>query len=244
MNRINVQNLEYNYITSGSEGLINSTKYGIFKRFIPLLPLNTKKNKEQKLILLDEIDDIKDDYANALMLVDSYLGDFLSGYIVAPCEGLPLNEIFLLPEEKLSVLKQLRQILINFENNGVIYEDIHFDNIFYDESTDKVKLIDIDNIKIDKYPKDTLSFLTKHYFNHGGKIEEKSRIYSFNLISYMLMYNCVSSYKFDYLSKNKNNVFYNKEVDKLVKNLLTTKVNTSCDNEYLIDMIDEKVLTK
>lgn len=60
----------------------------------------------------------------------------------------------------------------------------------------------------------------------------------------MLLYNCTSDYNFDYLIKNKNNVFYNKEVDNLVENLLSTKIDTLCDNEYLIDMIAEKVLIK
>lgn len=244
MNRINVQDLKYHYITFGSESIINSTKDGIFKRFLPSLNLEVKKNKEKKLILLDKIDELKKYYANINSLIYSINNDFLAGYIVKICEGLPLNEIFLLPEQKINALKQLKIILNDFENYGIIYEDIHFDNIFYDEKTNKLKLIDIDNIKIDNFSIDTISFLTKYYFNNGGKDEKKSRIYNFNLISYMLLYNCTSDYNFDYLIKNKNNVFYNKEVDNLVENLLSTKIDTLCDNEYLIDMIDEKVLIK
>lgn len=244
MDRINIRDLKYEYLTHGSEALIYKTEYGIYKEFLASMLKKVKDNKEKKIILLDEISELKEYYANPLILVDSFFNDFLRGYIIQPCEGRPFDEIFLLPEEKLAALKQTRDIINLFKSHGVMYEDIYFDNIFYDENTKKVKFIDMDNIQIGEYKKDMVSFLTHYYYSQGGKNQKNSMIFCFNLISYMLLSDHILDYKIQYLRDTKERFYLNKDANNLVNELLYTKTNASCDNEYLIDMIDEKVLIK
>jgi len=158
-----------------------------------------------------------------------------------------VNKIYLTKKEKIYVLKKLKEMLILFENNGIIYDDIHLGNIYYDDVTKKIELIDIDNIAINNYPKDLNSFLIQDYCYRGGKDGVNARIYAFNLITYILLINNYEEYDirklyetFEYNIK----IFNDKRIYNLCKNLVTGNINSNCDNEYLIDMIDEKILTK
>ena len=109
---------------------------------------------------------------------------------------------------------------------------------------DGFEFIDMDNIQIGKYEKDTVSFLTEYYYSQGGKNQKNSMIFCFNLISYMLLSDHILDYRIQYLIDTKEKFYLNKDANNLVNNLLYTKINNSCDNEYLIDMIDEKLLIK
>lgn len=249
METINVENLRYDSFRTkmGGESIVRKSELGLFKDFSPLTPHSIKENKRKKLIELDKISDIKEYYNKIICLVNNISNEYLRGYIVKPSNGYPLNEVFLLPEQKIDILKKLKKILLTFEKNGIIYEDIHFDNIYYDEKTDKLELIDIDNIEIGEYKKDLETFLLKSYYWYGGKNRKNGRIYSFNLISYMYLTNNFSDYDISILNKKfKQDIklFDSKEIYNLSKKLLTAELDSECDNIYLIDMLDKKVLTK
>lgn len=249
METINVGNLKYDIfgIKTGAESIVRKSELGLFKDFYPLTSHSIKENKRKKLIELDKISDIKEYYNKIICLVNNISNEYLRGYIVKPSNGYPLNEVFLLPEQKIDILKKLKKILLTFEKNGIIYEDIHFDNIYYDEKTDKLELIDIDNIEIGEYKKDLETFLLKSYYWYGGKNRKNGRIYSFNLISYMYLTNNFSDYDISILNKKfKQDIklFDSKEIYNLSKKLLTAELDSECDNIYLIDILDKKVLTK
>lgn len=161
--------------------------------------------------------------------------------------GLPLSKIYLPKKEKIDVLNNLKEILIIFEQNGIIYDDVHLGNIYYDDKTKKLELIDIDNITIGDYKKDLDSFLIKNYCYCGGQDGLNARIYNFNLITYILLINNTIEYNIAKLRQKFEcdiKTFDDKEIYELCYNLLNGKINTNCDNEYLIDMIDEKILIK
>jgi len=249
MEVINICDLNYNqyrkYMTS--EGIIHTCEYGLFKKFNITMPNEMKKNKEKKLLELDKYEELKDYYNKIVYLVNNIKNEYLSGYIIKPSLGLSLNKIYLTKKEKIYVLKKLKEMLILFENNGIIYDDIHLGNIYYDDVTKKIELIDIDNIAINNYPKDLNSFLIQDYCYRGGKDGVNARIYAFNLITYILLINNYEEYDirklyetFEYNIK----IFNDKRIYNLCKNLVTGNINSNCDNEYLIDMIDEKILTK
>lgn len=131
--------------------------------------------------------------------------------------------------------------------NIIIYDDIHLGNIYYDDVTKKIELIDIDNISIGDYPKDLNSFLIQDYCYRGGKDGVNARIYAFNLITYIFLINNYVEYdirKLNETFEQKIIMFNDKKIHRLCKNLITGNINSSCDNEYLIDMIDEKILIK
>lgn len=249
MNIINICDLNYDqlkkYITS--EGIIHNCEYGLFKKFSITMSKEMKKNKEYKLLELDKYEELKEYYNKILYLVNNIKNEYLSGYIVKPCLGLPLNKIILSKKEKIRILKQLKEILILFEKNGIIYDDIHLGNIYYNSDTKKIELIDIDNISINNYEKDLNSFLIQDYCYHGGIDGVNARIYAFNLITYILLINNVEEYDIRVLYESfEQKIKKTSEpyIYELCKNLLTPRINTNCDNEYLIDIIDEKMLIK
>ena len=249
MDVINICDLNYNqlekYMTS--EGIIHNCEYGLFKKFNITMPKETKKNKEYKLLEIDKYDELKKYYNKIIFLVNNSKNEYLSGYIVEPCLGMPLNKIVLSKKEKIMILRQLKKILILFEKNGIIYDDIHLGNIYYNINTKKIELIDIDNISINNYQKDLNSFLIQDYCYHGGIDGVNARIYAFNLITYILLINDIEEYNIRVLSETfeeKMKKISNHNVYELCKNLLIPKINSNCDNEYLIDIIDEKILIK
>ena len=249
MDIINICDLDYDqfekYMTS--EGIIHTCEYGLFKKFNIMMPKEMKKNKERKLLEVDKYEELKKYYNEIVYLVNNIKNEYLSGYIVKPCSGLPLNKLILSKKEKIKILKQLKEILMLFEKNGIIYDDIHLGNIYYNSDNKKIELIDIDNITIDKYQKDLNSFLIQDYCYHGGIDGMSARIYAFNLITYILLINDDVQYDIRLLYKNfeqKIKKINDPYVYKLCQNLLTPKINSNCDNEYLIDIIDEKMLIK
>lgn len=248
MDIINIRNLQYNnYGIIGTEGIIHTCNNDLFKKFHIMMPKETKRNKEIKLKEIDKIEELKKFYNKLLGLVYNYTNEFLSGYIISKSEGLPLNEVFLLPEEKIEVLMELKKILLEFNKYDIKYDDIHFDNIYYNYQTKKLELIDIDNIQIGDYKRDIDSFLIRDYYMYGGKNDDNARIYCLNLITYMLMIGRTSNYDIKELRKTMNRdqiIFENSDTLRLCKELLQPKIDSSCDHEYLIDMLDREILIK
>lgn len=248
METINIRYLDYNHnAICSSEAMLYNSSLGLFKRFNINTPMHIKENKKRKLLELEKITILKQYYNEIICLVNNYTDEYLAGYIIKPSNGYPLDETFLLPEEKIKILKKLKEIISLFEKNGVIYEDIHFDNIYYDKKSDKLELIDIDNIEINGYKKDLESFLTRKYYMYGGKNAKNARIFNFNLITYMYLTNNFSSYNIRDLIKSFNkdvSKLKSKKICKIFNKLLTAEINSECDNIYLIDMIDEKILRK
>lgn len=249
MRYINIADLEYqrNFGIMGSEAIIYKTNDGYFKKFNVTMDLKTRKNKELKLFRLDKYENIKQYYNQIICMVNNLTYDYLAGYIVKKAPGLPLDKINLASNEKIDVLKKLKKIIMEFEQMGIIYSDLHFDNIYYDQKTKKIKLIDIDNISIDELPVDLLSSLYKSYYSYGGYSFQNARIFVFNLISFMLITDKMSTYdihELNYQTYQKDYDFLNKEAIHLCNNLLNMNIYSDCDNEYLIDLIDEKILVK
>ena len=249
MDYINIKKIEYlsNLGIMGSEAIVYNTNYGLFKKFHNNMDNATRTNKELKLLKLLKYEDLKEYYNEIKYLVHNMTYDNLAGYIVEKVDGKPIDEIYLEFDTKLNILKKLRKILTEFENKGIIYSDIHFDNIYYNEKTNDIKLIDVDNIMMEGLPIDLLSTIYEDYFRYGGHDFNSSRIYTFNLISFMLLMNKLKSYDIAEINKTtlkKDYDYLNNEAIKICNDLLNIKIDSSADHDYLIDAIDEKILAK
>ena len=135
MDYLNIKNIAYksNLGIMGSEAIIYDTNYGLFKKFHNNMDIKTRRNKELKLLRLLKHEDLKKYYNEVKYLVHNLTYDFLAGYVVKKVDGRPLDEIYFEFDTKLNILKKLRRILTEFEDKGIIYSDIHFDNIYYNE---------------------------------------------------------------------------------------------------------------
>lgn len=153
-------------------------------------------------------------------------------------KGYPLDEIMLTFEEKILLLKDLKQKILRLQSENIYYFDLHFDNILclQEDSKLDVKLIDIDNVQIDKYSSDTNSFLLERYLKLGGKIYANALIYIFNIMSYHLL---MSYYDLENpLKINHEQIFIDKKSRLICNELFSSCIDNLCDHEFLIDFIE------
>lgn len=183
-------------IDGGSEALIynvesiNSSKPELYKQFQQ--NYNTVfKNKEQKLILLSENDTVKKDSITASKLVLNDDSNIISGYLMDKYNGKSLesDEDFLTYSESIQLLKQIRSILLKYWENGIYYFDPSVSNFLYTKNGDdfEVKVIDMDNVAIDKYTVDLYSDMLDIYFINGGKLNKNAFILAFNAFTLELL---------------------------------------------------------
>lgn len=228
-----LNNLELTQL-GGAEAEIFVTKdNNIYKEFHSNTSLKILKNKENKLLLLDQIKEVKDIYP---MIHGLVYNDKLTGYIQERFTGFESDEIFLTFEEKIDILKKLKNYIIRLKQNRIYYFDLMARNILIDPSDDnEIKLIDMDNIMIDKYNYDIQSNSVSRYLISGGKDIDSMLIYSFNYYSLLFVLGTSVTNLSLLDKKNIYDLFNNIEQKRLVKNLIRKKINTDCDNEYLID---------
>ena len=212
-----------------SEAIIYNTGENLYKKFLNSTPLSVLKNKENKLLVLDNIEEIKKYYNEIIGIVKNK--NTMDGYIVKRISGLQLSKLKVDFNKKLDILKEIRIVLDELKKYDVYYDDLNLNNIFY--TNGHVKLIDIDNTKIDIYPADIISSTNKKYFSFGGYDINSSRIFFFNCMT------------FEFLMNNSiNNIIYQKDLEilgdaakRLCNDLINYKIGSSADNEYLIDKI-------
>ena len=249
MEYISIDKLDYqgNFGIMGSEAIVYNAGDNLFKKFNLGLSKAARLNKEEKLLYLLNHIELNEYYNKIIYMVTSYVDQMLAGYVVEKVNGLPINKVDMDYNEKIDVLQKLKNILKCFEDAGIIYSDIHFDNIYYNKEKDEIKLIDIDNIATPSLPIDLLSSIYKDYFTYGGNDFDMARIFAFNKISFMLLTGKTDYYDIQELNQNvyqKDYESFNNEATHLCHNLLNMNIYSDCDNEYLVDLLDKKVLTK
>lgn len=218
-----------NFGIISSEAVIYNTGSLLYKKFLNMTPLSVLENKEKKLIILDNINEIKKYYNKIFGIVKN--DNVINGYLIGKIPGLQLSKLKVDFDKKIMILKELKNILEELRKYGVYYDDLNLNNIFY--TNNNVKLIDIDNIKIGIYPADIKSNPNKKYFLSGGYNMECARKFLFNSMSLEFL-----------TSKSKNCTIYQKDLDifnenakKLCNNLINYKIGSDADNEYLVDKI-------
>lgn len=249
MRYINIDNLEYqsHFGIMGSESIVYKTNDGYFKKFNINMNKKTRENKELKLLRINDYHQLKNYYNEIVYMVNNLTNEYLAGYVVKKAEGLPLGKHNLNLDEKIYVLKKLRHIIEEFNKCSIVYSDIHFDNIYYNKNNEKITLIDVDNVGMKGLPIDLYSSIYEEYFRYGGHSFDMARIYAFNLISFMLLTNKLETYNISEINQNtyQNDYnFLNDDAKKICRDLLNIKIGSRCDNEYLIDAVNEKILIK
>lgn len=240
---VNILDLSKTYKTDmcGSESFILKLENGneIFKYFTLDVSKESRINKKIKLNELAKIDEITDFTVLANYLVNGILNEYIAGYVMNYFNGYKLDEVLTSIDDRIKIIEKLKQYILKLKEYGILYNDLHLDNILcLDNGSDiTVKLIDMDNVTLKYFDKDTTSFLLQNYINLGGKDNFNAVIYALNLITYTLLTNQTSEYDIEKLKQVKTTQINNKDSITLVSQLLEGKVNTNCDNEFLIDMI-------
>jgi hypothetical protein len=219
MERINSLDIKKNFpYNSGSEALIYDIGGGkLYKEWLPTASLSKSKNKENKLLLISEIKDIRNFYPEIYSMVDSLLGIFPRGYILEKIE----NSNFKVQnyKDRIEVLKTIKDTLESFMKHDIYYIDLRIPNLKV-LSKNKVVFLDIDNIALSNYEIDLIPTFMNTYYKYHKYTDRSSVIAAFNL----------------FMDNYLKTVHYTKDGNKII-NLKNTE-DTIFDHEYLLDYID------
>ena len=83
----------------------------------------------------------------------------------------------------ISILKNIKETLLSFHKNGIIYGDVFSGNILVDKNSNRIKFCDIDNVMIDNIPFDFLGKVLSIYLGDYGFVDETIDAYSFNILA-------------------------------------------------------------
>lgn len=220
---------------SGSEGYIynlaDATK--IYKEFDEQTSKKIRDNKKRKLIMLDEIIDMLRFIPKINFLVDDDIKKYLLGYVMQNCDGITLDLACFDFEENLIILKKIKNYLETFKKFNINYIDFKGDNIIVDEQNLETRILDVDNILIDKFDVDLIPENFERYIINGGKINFNGSLFAFNKMVFEIL-------------KLNSDRFYEKDRNILkFKHSIDNDINCSiADNEFLIDYIDIKKIKK
>ncbi len=214
---------------SGSEGCIyniqDETK--LYKEFNAQTSIKIRENKKQKIILLEEIIDTIGVIPKIDLLVNDDLAEYLKGYVMEKCNGVTLDLACFDFYEKLMILKKIKAYLKMFKNHNIQYIDFKGDNIIVDETNFETRILDIDNIGIDRLGVDLVPENFERYITNGGNTNFNGSLFAFNKMAYEILM----------LDTGR---FYEKDNDILRFEFCLDydKPNSIADNEYLVDYIE------
>lgn len=81
------------------------------------------------------------------------------------------------------LLKSIKEALLSFHKNNIIYGDIFSGNILIDKNTNHIKFCDIDNVMVDNLPFDFLGSVLFKYIDAHGCIDETIDAFAFNILA-------------------------------------------------------------
>ncbi|MDE5889228.1 MAG: hypothetical protein K2H20_04340 [Bacilli bacterium] len=209
------------------ESKIHTISDGIYKEFKENISLSTRRRKKERLRYLERFEYLKQYYPKIEYFVEWLMGLYIKGYVMKEVESKHFDSYLINPEEKISLLKQTREILKMFKNIGLMYYDIHLGNINRNQNGLPI-FFDIDSIL---YIDESIPDITPHGFQHyecyGGKLDEKFQRVKFNVLVQEVLspyqeitYDKVGQEMIDYQLNvyNPNSIYANEE---LIDHILT-----------------------
>lgn len=182
---------------------------------------------------------------SSLLLPKLLIGNTnIEGYLTDYYKGCTFDKLFMYNiEEKIKYTHLGKDLLKKvYKNKGIVHSDIHFGQFMFDPKKGTVALLDFDNSKInDLVPyKRYLSSFAREFLGYND-YDKYLDIHLFNLLTFALLNNMSMSVAFSNLKNPKcNMLFTSKNALKLLEDISIYKRN----NNYLIDMIDEKQVQK
>lgn len=138
---------------------------------------------------------------------------------------------------KISILKDIRDILLYFNDQGIIYGDIKNDNILINAKNSALKFCDSDNIMYQGLPMDVVTDVVQRFQNEYGKLDEKLHSYMHNLLTLEEIDAGICDYP--YILEKIKSGGYNDIVTPRGKIILKemTHVTSNYSGSYLIDTL-------
>lgn len=177
----------YIFVNRGAESIVlkepNSNK--VLKLFSPDIDgeENQKNIMENKFDKLIKLYNRQLKYLTLPINTVSCEGEFV-GYEMNYCTD---NEEFLLAplytEEKIEILKRIKEILEYFYRWDVIYGDLKSDNILINRKSGNITFCDIDNVQIQNNPMDLYPTELTNYYKKCGNFDKRVHSYMHNLLT-------------------------------------------------------------
>lgn len=192
------------------------------------------QNKYDKLLLLSQFD------LDLVPLKLVYIDGIFKGYIYKNSKDFyPINGLVEKRKEKEKILLKLKEKIEQLHNYGIIYGDLHQQNILYN-GTDII-LCDLDNVSINGYDFDTKNNHMIHYLNRINEIDTKLDNFIFNILTISYYDNITYDFVRSYLLNNGRlpHIFNTPENRKIIKEMLLLDNNYS--GKLLIDNRKKKL---
>lgn len=177
----------YTFVNRGAESVIlrKPKQNKVLKLFSPDIDgeENQKDIMENKLNKLVKLHNRQLKYLTLPINTISCEGEFI-GYEMNYCHDD--EELLLAPlytEEKIEILKRIKEILEYFYQWDIIYGDIKSDNILINRINGNITFCDIDNIQIQNNPMDLYPTELTSYHKKCGSFDERVHSYMHNLLT-------------------------------------------------------------
>ncbi len=242
-------NCAYQLLPRGAESNVYVLKYKkapskVYKAFASRTTKETLKNKERKLILLDERKKYLKDACLPLNLVKYPSSQTISGYT----SNYYLGNIFEISscgkkisiDDSIAIFKLIKQRILEYKEQGVYYYDYNLPNILYrndQKNKHEIKIIDMDNVQVEHLPSDVYNLQVGGYLQNGGELKDKCLTFAFNEFTRK----CFQSY----LKRNLH-ATQSCEIKQILNDLQEQNHDCLADHEFLLDYIEDnsKVLKK
>lgn len=177
----------------GSESAIYNcffnNKFYLYKQ-----PLAFKQDIAEKMNLLTNIDNPYLITPKFIIYGDNYQKPI--GYLLYYLEKYKsLYYLKISKEEKIDVLKKVKEAIIEMHKLGIIHCDLHVANIMC--SKDDVKIIDLDSSKYLNYEPDDFNSYSQEYLKIN-KLDKSVDIYNFNIDTFSCLNNIAWDHVFDF----------------------------------------------
>lgn len=112
------------------------------------------------------------------------VGGYLVGYEMSyNPTNIPFLSLDISREEKIFFLERVREGLDYYASQGIVYGDIHGNNILLNLASGQIEFCDIDNIQIGDYPMDVKGRTLTNFLKEYGTMDSVADIYMHNLFT-------------------------------------------------------------
>lgn len=207
-------------------------KFNTFEHTNP----NFLENKKQKLLLIPEIEELKDDVKVLDLL---YTDGIFTGYTMEKSENDTLN-IFDKKKVKIRLLKMIRDRIELLNSKGIYIGDFNERNFLTSKDKNIIQLCDLDNLRIKEFDFDVCDNIEKRFLNKCGNLDAIDS-YCFNIFTIAFLGKYDISYLSDYFTlEHVHKCLLTKENEEIINSMIF--LNSNYKKGYLIDNIKTKSL--
>lgn len=211
-----------------------------FKDKNSVLSKQNLRNKEKKLLILKQYQELKDICSIPEFIIKNLY--YIDGYTMDKFDGQTICNVSLNFNEKIAILKKIKEHLLLLNQYNILYFDFNFTNIMVKFLNNDliVKLVDMDSAMVENYKYETIYFSMIHYLRKGGISNFNAEIFSFNQFTYDFLLSDGYIYLSEegYLSQLFIHDIDSKDAKDICKNLYHNNIDNIADHEFLIDIID------